>query len=369
MKDIRLERLAHVLTTHSLNIQKGQRVLIRGNEHTLPLIHECYAKVLARGGLPEVDVSLTGLQEILLSEGSSTQITDISPREACIPDTYDALLMVWGGTNTRELSHIPSEKIALRKRSRRDWMKRFSQRAAEKKLAWVGTQYPTALDAQEASMSLREYEDFVFSAGFLSHPDPVGIWEKRGRTQERLCRFLETKSTLRYVAPDTDISFSIAGRTWINSHGKRNFPDGEVFTAPHKYSVNGTIRYSFPAVYAGNIVEDVRLTFKKGAVVEARAARGESFLHEMIATDANASYVGEVALGTNENITRCTGNILFDEKMGGTVHLALGSAYAETGGSNESALHWDMICDMRTEGKIFADNQCIYEAGNFLIDL
>ena len=215
-------------------------------------------------------------------------------------------------------------------------------------------------------MSLAEYAEFVFGAGLMNEDDPVAHWREIDAQQDKICQFLNTRSQLRIVSKDTDISMSIAGRKWINCSGHENFPDGEVFTGPVEDSVNGHIRFSFPGIYAGKEIEDIRLEFKDGKVVKATAAKGEELLQALLDTDAGARYVGEVAVGTNFGIQKFTRNMLFDEKIGGTVHLAIGASYPESGGKNESGIHWDMLCDMREGGEIYADGQLIYKSGKFL---
>ena len=215
-------------------------------------------------------------------------------------------------------------------------------------------------------MSLAEYAEFVFGAGLLYHGDPVAEWRKIDAQQEKICDFLNRQSNLHILSRDTDITMSIAGRKWINCSGHENFPDGEVFTGPVEDSVTGYIRFSFPGIFAGQEIEDIRLEFEKGKVVKATAAKGQELLHALLETDTGARYVGEVAVGTNFGIQKFTRNMLFDEKIGGTVHLALGAAYPESGGKNVSGIHWDMLCDMREGGEIYTDDQLIYRNGKFL---
>ena len=240
-------------------------------------------------------------------------------------------------------------------------------RAAEKQLRWSGTQYPTQASAQDAEMSLADYEDFVFSAGLLDKPDPVAAWKQVSERQQRLADLLNGKSDYRVVAANgTDVRMSVANRRWINCDGHENFPDGEVFTGPVIESVNGQINFSFPAVHHGREVQDVKLTFKDGKVVAASASKGEDFLISMLDTDAGSRFLGECAIGTNYQIKRYTKNTLFDEKIGGTVHFALGAGYPETGNTNESGLHWDMVVDLRQGGYIEIDGQKMSVDGRFL---
>jgi aminopeptidase len=245
-------------------------------------------------------------------------------------------------------------------------MELFLRRAAEKSLRWVATQFPCQAAAQEADMSLAEYEDFVFAAGMLDQDDPAAAWNVLSERQARLVGFLQTVRELRFVtAAGTDLRVGVGGRTWINCDGHENFPDGEVFTGPREDATEGTVCFDFPAVRGGREVLGVRLVFRAGRVVEASAAKGEEFLFQMLDQDEGARVLGEVALGCNYAITRHTRNTLFDEKIGGTFHVALGAAYPESGGTNQSALHWDMVCDLRQGGRIEADGRVISENGRF----
>jgi aminopeptidase len=233
-------------------------------------------------------------------------------------------------------------------------------------MKWTGTQYPCQSAAQDAEMSLEEYEDFVFNAGLLNHADPVAEWKKVSERQQRLVDFLNGKSDYHVVAANgTDVRMSVAGHTWINCDGHENFPDGEVFTGPLIDSVNGQINFSFPAVHHGRECDGVRLTFRDGKVVNASATKGEDFLISMLDTDAGSRFLGECAIGTNYGITRYTRNTLFDEKIGGTVHFALGAGYPETGNKNQSGLHWDMVVDLRGGGFAEIDGQKVSENGKF----
>jgi aminopeptidase len=243
------------------------------------------------------------------------------------------------------------------------------KRAAEGSLRWAGTQYPCNSSAQDAEMSLSEYEDFVFNAGLLNHPDPIASWKRVSERQQRLTDFLNDKSDYHVVAANgTDVRMSVANRRWINCDGQANFPDGEIFTGPVLDSVNGVIKYSVPAVYHGREVQDVRLKFKDGKVIDASASKGEDYLISMLDMDAGARFLGECAIGTNFGITRYTRNTLFDEKIGGTVHFAVGAGYPETGNTNESGLHWDMVVDLRTGGYIEIDGEKVNVDGRFTKD-
>lgn len=366
MADPRVQTLARVLTEYSLKITPGDKVLVSGPAVALPALREAYRAALKLGALATYRITDSDFNEILLREGSDQQLEFIADPEREAIEYYDALLMFWSESNTKQLSNIDPARVALQRKAQRPLLARRLERAAEGSQRWVGTLYPTQAHAQDANMSLSEYEDFVYGAGLLHQPDPIAAWREVHDEQQRVIDFLSTRKTIRIVALDTDISYGIAGRTWINCSGDQNFPDGEVFTGPIEDSVNGTVRFTYPSVYGGRESEDVRLTFENGVVVKATAARGQEFLESMLGMDEGARRLGEAAFGLNYGITKFTRNILFDEKIGGTMHMALGAAYPETGATNASALHWDMICDLR-DGEVYADGELCYKGGKFTI--
>ncbi|MEO0085804.1 MAG: aminopeptidase, partial [candidate division WOR-3 bacterium] len=278
----------------------------------------------------------------------------------------DAMLYIWGGWNTRELTGIDPKRLSLFQAARRPLFEERLKREAEGKFRWVGTLFPTHSGAQDAEMALPEYEEFVYGAGMVDRPNPIARWHQVSRRQAGLARRLSRLSTIRIAAPDTDITFGVKGRKWINCDGRVNFPDGEVFTSPVEDATEGHIRYTFPAVHGGREVENVRLVFRKGRVVEARADKNEAFLQAMLDTDPGARIVGELAFGTNYSIRRFTKNTLFDEKIGGTMHVAIGAALPETGGRNKSGVHWDMVCDTRRNSTVYGDGRPIMKNGRFL---
>lgn len=365
--DNRIAKLAQVLLKYSLNLKAGDKLLIQGGEATIPLIKEVYREAVKMGVYPQVDLGIEELTEIMLKHGNDEQIMYIPESAKTAFETVDAILTIWGDKNTRMLTNIEASKMKLRSRGRRQLIDIFERRMASKELKWCGTQFPTQADAQEASMSLEEYEDFVYGAGYIDLENPIEKWQEVMEQQERICRILDTKKEIRIVSKDTDIKMSVEGRKWINCCGNENFPDGEVFTSPIEDSVEGYIRFSFPGIYAGREIEDIRLKFEKGKVVEATAAKGEELLLELLDTDEGAKFLGEVAVGTNYGIKKFTKNMLFDEKIGGTVHLAIGRGFPEAGSKNSSAIHWDMLCDMRDGGEIYADGELIYKDGKFII--
>jgi aminopeptidase len=369
MRDPRLERLADVLVNYSVGVSRDQIVRISGPPVGQPLVVELHRAVLAAGGHPLVRMAPEELEEVFLKHGSDDQLRFVNPVQKFEYERIDASIGLWGEENTKALSNVDPKRIGLNQAARKPLLETFMKRSAEGKLRWVGTQYPTQGAAQDAEMSLAEYEDFVFSAGKLDRPDPVAAWKAVSERQQRLTDFLNGKRDYRVVAANgTDVTLSVAGMKWINCDGHHNFPDGEVFTGPVVDSVNGTIRFSFPAVHHGREVDGVRLTFRNGKVVEASADKGEEFLFSMLDTDAGSRFLGECAIGTNYDIARYTKNTLFDEKIGGTVHFALGAGYPETGNKNESGLHWDMVVDLRRGGYVEVDGVKVNVDGRFTRD-
>jgi aminopeptidase len=367
MIDPRMPKLADVLVDYSCKVKKGDLFLVNGTDLAAPLIKEVYRAALRKGANPYCKVAVDGVQEIFLKEAKPAQLKFVSPITRMEIETIDCLVGIGGTYNTKQFTNVDPKKQAMHRGAQKDIQKIFMERSSKGELRWVGTQYPTHAAAQDAGMSLEEFEDFVFNACLVHKKDPVGEWKKVSMEQARLVRWLNRKSEIHIVAKDTDITFNVRGRKWINCDGKNNFPDGEVFTGPVENSANGHIRYTFPAVYGGREVEDVYLEFKEGKVVKAKAAKGQKYLHSMIDMDEGSRYVGELAIGTNYGIKNFTKNILFDEKIGGTCHIALGAAYPETGSKNLSALHWDMICDLRKGGEIYANNRLFYKDGKLLI--
>jgi aminopeptidase len=266
------------------------------------------------------------------------------------------------------LSNVDPSKIVLRSQAQTELMKTFMQRSASGALRWVTTLFPTDAHAQDAEMSLSEYEDFVYGACMPNLADPVAYWRSLSAWQQRIVEWLQGKEHVRVVGPNTELELSIAGRTFINSDGKNNMPSGEVFTGPVEDSVEGHVTFSYPAIYQGREVTGVQLWFEEGAVVKASAQKNEEFLLKTLDTDEGSRTVGEFAIGTNEGIKAFTSQILFDEKISGSFHMALGAGYPETGSKNESAIHWDMICDLREDGRIWVDEVLLYKNGRFVVD-
>jgi aminopeptidase len=368
MADPRIEKLADVLVNYSVAVQPGDKVVVRGETPATPLLEAVYVKVLQAGGHPLMMVNLPGAQELLFRYASDEQLQHIPEPMKLMLETYDVSIGIMGTDNTKALSNIDPAKMILVNRAGKEMMKISMQRAAAGDLRWTVTLFPTNAHAQDAEMSLSEFEDFVYGACMPDMDDPVGYWHRFSAWQQRIVDWLKGKEHVHVVGPDTDLHLSIAERTFINSDGKHNMPSGEVFTGPVEDSVEGHVHFSYPAIYGGREVAGVRLWFEGGKVVKATADKNEDFLLQTLDTDEGARYVGEFAIGTNEGITRFTRQMLFDEKINGSFHIAMGAGYPETGSKNESAIHWDMLCDMRDGGKIWVDDELLYKDGKFEIE-
>jgi aminopeptidase len=366
MTDPRVQRLAELVVDYSLELGEGQVVRIDGFDVARPLALDVYRAALRAGAHPYINVGLSGLVEILLQHGSDEQREFISPIQWQEVDLLDALVTIWSEANTRSLTRVPPDRHAGYIAAHRQLLNRRWERISRGELRWCGTLFPTQAHAQDAEMSLAEYEDFVFTACHVHEPDPASHWRETSHSLLARARELGSVRELRILGPDTDLRLGVEGRSWLAADGHYNLPDGEVFTSPLETETEGVIRYTFPAVYHGREVEDVRLRFSEGRVVAAEAAGGGDYLDSLLDMDVGARVLGEVAFGLNYEIDRFTRNILFDEKIGGTMHLALGSGFPQTGGENTSGLHWDMICDLRADGEVHADGELVWKAGRFL---
>jgi len=368
MKDPRLEKLADVLVNYSVGVRPSDKVLIQGEPLAAPLLKEVYVRTLQAGGLPLVLTRLPGEDELLYRYGNDEQLQHIPDPVKVIIDNYDARIAISGEANTKALTGVDPAKITLRRLAQRELMETFMRRSASGELRWVVTLYPTQAYAQDAEMSLSEYEDFVFDACMPDQADPIGYWRRFSARQQKIVEWFKDKEKVHVIGPDTDLRLSISGRTFVNADGHSNMPSGEVFTGPVEDSIEGHVAFSYPAIYGGHEVTGVRLWFEKGKVVRATAEKNEEFLLQTLDTDEGSRYVGEFAIGTNEGIQRFTGQILFDEKIGGSFHMAVGAGYPETGSCNHSSIHWDMICDLREGGEVIVDDELLYKNGKFVID-
>ncbi|MEN6369179.1 MAG: aminopeptidase [Thermotogota bacterium] len=367
MFDPRVSKLAEVLVQYSVGVHPDDKVFIQGGPAAIPLIKAVVVEVLRAGGHPFTRMTVPDLDELVYRHASDAQLRHVPEPTRLIYETYDVMITFWSSDNTKSLTNVPPEKLVLSNQATKDLSRTFMQRMATQDLRWVGTLYPTAAYAQDAEMGVHEYEDFVYNACLPDPQDPVSVWKKLSAWQQKLVDWLDGKKELRVEGPNVDLRMKIAGRTFKNCDGKNNMPDGEIFTGPVEDSVEGHVRFSYPTVFQGRKLTGVELWFKKGKVTQAKADTGDEFLQKTLDVDAGARSVGEFAVGTNRGITRATGNTLFDEKINGSFHMALGAGMPETGSRNESAIHWDMVCDLMQGGRIYVDDKLIYESGQFLI--
>jgi aminopeptidase len=369
LTDNRIQKFAQILVDHSTEVKRGDSVAITSSTAAEALVRELYALVLQRGGHPHILLDFPGQEEIFFDFADEEQINFVPLFHKMAFEEFDVLIKIRADENTRTLAGIDPKRQASRQKTIFSLLQAQLKRGADKSLRWVSTLYPTNAYAMEAGMGLREYEDFVFRAMHADEDtlDPIAHWQRVKSNQERIIDRIEGHDLVELRGPNVDLSLSIKGRTFENACGEHNLPDGEIYTGPVEQSANGWVNYTYPAMYQGRIVDGVKLRFEEGRVVEAIASENEEFLLKMLETDAGARFIGEFAIGTNFEIDRFTKSILFDEKIGGTFHMALGAGYPETGSKNKSDIHWDMICDMRQDAEIKVDGEVVYRDGEFLV--
>jgi aminopeptidase len=361
-----LNRYAKLLVEYCLELKKGDQVFIQSTTLAEELVREVYREAIIAGAHPEVSFSFRGKNKIFLDHAADHQLDYVSPTSKYIIENFDAYLSIRAPYNLREDANVDSTKRARSAQSSKEVNEIFSKRTADGTLRRTLCQYPSEASAQEAGMSLEEYQEFVFQACHLYDDDPAASWRKVRTEQQRFVNHLNQSNLIRYKNHKTDITFSVAGRTWINSDGRVNMPSGEVYTGPVEESVQGTVHFDYPSIYMGQEVQGVTFEVLNGKIVKWHAEKGQEVLDDIMKIDG-ARFFGEAAIGTNYNIQKATKNILFDEKIGGTVHMAIGQSYIQTGGKNKSVVHWDLIADMKNGGEIYTDGDLIYKDGQFLI--
>jgi len=364
--DPRIQNLAKILVNHSARIVPGDRVLIEGNIAAEPLIRALYREVLNQGGFPYPMVKITEQEKELLTYGNDQQITHVDLLRHQAYKDFESRFRIYSSTNPQQLSDFTADKQALYNQSLSPILATQLERGATDEFKWVTTLFPTQAYASQAGMSLEEYENFVYSACLADQENPIEKWHQVKEDQKSSMALFEGQDQIQLKGPNIDLTLSVKDRKFINCYGTSNMPDGEIFTGPVENSLNGWVKFTYPAIYGGVMVQGVELEFKEGKVIRASAENQEDYLLKLLDSDPGARYVGEFAVGTNTGIQQFTGNILFDEKIGGTIHIALGSAYPETGSSNQSSIHWDMICDMREDSTITADGVLVYQNGQFI---
>jgi aminopeptidase len=365
MTDSRVQKLANLCVHYCVDVKPRETVIIQGSALASPLIIELYKECLLSEAYPQIIPALD-TQYTFFKYAKEHQLQFVSPLERFLAESVDVNIGIFCEPNPKRLTNIDPAKMRMRAASRREINDVLFRREAEKKYRWTGIPFPIDAAAQEALMALPEYEDFVYNSCLVNREDPIAEWTKIKKEQDRISRFLNRAKEIHLIGEDTDLTFGVKGRKWINCSGQKNMPDGEVFTAPVEDSVNGVVRFTFPGIFLGREVEDISLKFKDGRVVKASAEKGDELLQQLLKIEG-ADRLGETAIGTNYEIKKFTKNMLFDEKMGGTIHMALGLNPApETGGLNKSALHWDILKDMKKGGEIYADNRLFYKNGKFM---
>ncbi len=365
MVDERISRLAKLTVEYSLGVQKGQLIGIGAPFIAEPLIRELVREILKVGAHPYTRVSLPRGQEIFYRYAQDHQLDYVNPITLYALEKVDGYIVVYSSENRKALTNVDPAKQARSAKAQTEVNKLFMSRLTE---GWYSLiPFPSASLAQEAGMGTEEYEDFVYGACLLDQKDPIKAWQKISQTQAKIVAYLDAKETIHFTSKDVDLTARVKGRKWINCDGHINMPDGEVFTSPIEDSVDGTIRFSYPGIFQGKEVVDVSLTFAKGKVVKATAEKGQDLLDRILQIDEGAQRLGEIAIGTNPGITKFTKNILFDEKMTGTIHCALGNGFKDSLSKNESAIHWDLLADMTHNGEIYADGELFYKNGKFLM--
>jgi len=371
--DPRVTKFAKVLVEHSARVVAGDRFLLEGTTAAEPLLRELYIQMLEKGAHPHLMMTLPGLmpfsqEEMYLTHAKDTQLDFVPTFYKLAYEQFEGRIRVHSSTNPHSASNVDPAKNQRYHKALSVITENQFRRGAEGTFKWVTTLFPTEGYAQDASMSLREYEDFVFGAVHANEDDPVTFWKSVEGKQQSAVDYMKGKSQVILRGPNVDLTLSVKGRKFMNSFGTFNMPDGEIYTGPVEDSANGWVKFTYPANYGGTSVEGAELTISNGRVVTAKAEKNEAYLLKTLDTDAGSRYIGEFAIGTNFDIQQFTGNILFDEKIGGSFHMAFGAGYPETGSTNKSAIHWDMICDLRTDSEILVDGELFYKNGQFVFE-
>lgn len=367
MRDTRVDTLADILVDYSTGVKERDLVTIRGTYLAEPLILAIYQRCLERGAHPQIRASLPAAEPILYRFAEDHQLEYVWETEKWLNEHVDVTFGIISDSNTRQLSRVDPSRQVIASKARKPLLDNFMRRAAEGDVRWNVTLFPTEALAMEAQMSLSEYEDFYYGACLVEADDPVAEWRKVAERHARLIQWMQGRKEVHIEGEGTDLILEVDERTWLPADGKENFPDGEIFTGPLETKTRGRVSFTYPAIYNGVAVENIELEFSEGRIVDARAERHEDFLIKTLDTDAGARVLGEVGIGTNYGIDSFTGEILLDEKIGGTVHLAVGASYPESGGVNESAVHWDMVCDLRKGGRITVDGDVLMENGKLVV--
>lgn len=361
-------KLAKVLTEYCVPIKKGQWVFIQSSPNAEPLLDALQIAIMERDGHVNVNIGTQNGSEIHFKYATDDHLQFESPIIRTVYEKVDVFYSIRSATNTKRFSRVDPAKLAMNQRTYKELSEIFNQRAADGELRWNISAWPSHAAAQDAEMSLLDYTEFIYKACALDRDDPVAYWQGFRDRQARFVDWLADKKHCEVRGPGIDLSFDFEGRNWVNCHGIKNFPDGEIFTSPIEDSVNGRVEFNMPSVYGGRELNGIKLTFEDGKVIEASADKGEDYLFSQLDADEGARYLGEFAIGTNMGIQEFTREILFDEKMGGTIHMALGLGLSDAGGVNKSVVHWDMVHRMMDGGEVYIDGELFYKSGEFMLE-
>lgn len=352
--DPRIEKHAQILVEWSTEVQEGDMVIIRAHPDAHDLVVALNREIAKAGGVPMVLMSSEEVSRAFFDGASDETLKILPEHQKAAVEAADVFIGVSAPVNTKAMANVDPKKQMISRKARKE----LSDIIMEKR--WCGTVHPCRTLAQQANMSLEEYRDFVYNATLID-------WEKASENMYLMKEHLESHDDIHFIGPETDLHASTEGRIWIASDGKHNMPSGEVFTAPVEDTVEGHIYFDIPFMEQGKVIEGVRLTFENGEVVDYSAEKNEEVLESIINTDEGSRYLGEMAIGTNRGIKEYTLNMLFDEKIGDTIHCALGRAYKDCNGTNDSAVHVDMIKSME-KGKVLAGDEVIYEEGKYFYE-
>jgi len=366
MPDPRVTKLAEVLVHYSLDLKPGEELFIDTSTLANPLTLAVMKEALLAGAHISSHLVIPGEEALFHQCASEAQLDHTPSIQDFVFEHFDAYLSIGAPHNTRALTNVDPTRVSRARKARMTAVQKLFERTARHEARWCYTVFPTDALAQDAEMSLTEYEDFVYGSEWLDTPDPVAAWKAEAARQRKLIAWLNGREQAVLKGKDIDLTFSIKGRSFVESAGRVNFPSGEIFTSPVETSANGWVRFAYPAIFGGQEVQGVELWFEDGKVVKERADKGEALLSATLDTDEGSRYLGEWGIGTNYGIQRFTRNILFDEKIGGTMHLALGLGFEEAGGVNKSGIHWDLICDM-SESAVMVDGELFYKDGKFAV--
>jgi aminopeptidase len=363
-----IEKYAKLLVNYCLAVKHNEKVYITSTYLAESLLKEVAREIYLAGGIPVFNIELKGMSEWVLEYGQEHQLTWANPMKKYAFENFDCYLNIRAPFEKGDDEHEPqdAEKFKLHQKAQMEINKIYFERTGDGSMRRCLCQFPTQAGADDARMTMEEYEKFVYQSCYLFNENPVEKWLEVRNEQQTYVDRLNKADKINYKGPNIDISFSVKGRTWINSDGRANMPSGEVFSAPIEDSMNGKVYFSYPTIYMGKDVVGISLEVKNGEIISWDAEEGKDVLDKVFAIDGARKW-GEVAVGTNFNIQRTSRNILFDEKIGGSIHMAVGQSYKQCGGLNESTVHWDMITDMKNGGEIWADGELIYKDGKFLI--